>query len=121
MDKTRFTIDWQGIRVGAARLADAARVLDQGRAYDRSQAELFGKLGKRIGKAQRLPDRPGASARSALDRDVSDGIRIVGDTVVLDDELMEHSGRTSSPSRIRSSTSGRAHMRSGFSGSSSNS
>ena len=53
----------------------------------------------------------GPSAREALDIDMSDGVRIVCNTSILDDELMDHVRRTSSRSPIRSSTSDPRRMR----------
>lgn len=89
--RSLFIIDWQGSRMGAARLADLGRILGQGRAFDRSQVEAFGRLAERVGRAPRAYlVGTGPSARTALDRDLSDGIRIICNTVVLDDELMDH-------------------------------
>lgn len=91
LDRTLFSIDWQGIRLGAARLADAARIVGQGRQFDRSQAAAFSRLAERLGRAPfAYLVGTGPSARRALDHDLSDGVRIVCNTVVLDDELMAH-------------------------------
>lgn len=90
-NRTLFTIDWQGIRLGAAFLAQAANVLVQGRTYDRSQAEKMRKLVERLGPASRAYlIATGPSARAALERDLSDGVRIVCNTTILDDGLMQH-------------------------------
>ena len=91
LDKSLFTVDWEGIRLGAARFADAARILGNGRGFDRSQPQAFAGLCERLGRAERAYlVGTGPSARNALEHDLSDGIRIICNTVVLDDELMEH-------------------------------
>jgi hypothetical protein len=90
-DRTQFNIDWQGIRLGAAHIAEAAKQVGQGRTFDRSHATSFEGLVQRLGRARRAYlVGTGPSAREALEHDLSDGIRIICNTLVLDDELMEH-------------------------------
>lgn len=90
-DRTLFTVDWHGIRQGAAYMAEAAKVLVQDRMFDRSQAEKMIDLIRRLSPVQRAYlVGTGPSSRCALDQDLSDGIRIVCNTAILDDELMEH-------------------------------
>ncbi len=91
VDRTLFKVDWQRIRLGAASIAEAAKVLAQGRAFDRSETKRMSDLGTRLGRAQRAYlVGTGPSARAALDQDLSDGVRIACNTIVLDDELMDH-------------------------------
>ena len=90
-DRTQFWIDWQGIRLGATHAADAAKLVGSGRMFDRSLAPSFAGLAQRLGGAKRAyVVGTGPSAREALEHDLSDGIRIICNTVVLDDELMDH-------------------------------
>lgn len=91
LDRTVFNIDWKGIRLGASHIAEAARIIAQGRQADRSQAAAFNSLAGRLGRARRAyVVGTGPSARQALEHDLSDGVRIICNTVILDDELMDH-------------------------------
>jgi len=90
-NRTLFEIDWRGTRLGAAWLAEAAMVLTKGRPFDQSIASGLKVLSDRLGTAERaFLFGTGPSAREALNHDLSDGIRIACNTVVLDQELMDH-------------------------------
>ncbi len=89
--RTLFNVGWRGTRFGAASIAEAARVVGQGRQFDQVQARGIGDLVARIGPADvAYLVGTGPSARTALERDLSDGVRIVCNTIVLDGELMDH-------------------------------
>lgn len=90
-DKARFILDLRERRPRPTGLAELGRVLAQGRAFDHTQAAAVAALGERFGRAAHAYLLgTGASTRTALHRDLSDGIRIICNTVILDDELMEH-------------------------------
>lgn len=88
-DITVHTIDWQHVRDGAASIARAAEILAIGLTAQPRTPELrvlldgFGSEGRAylIGSGSR---------DEAFRHDLSDGVRIACDGVVLDDELMAH-------------------------------
>ena len=89
-NRTLVALDWS-TRPGVAWVAEAARVMVQGRQFDARQGEELRNLGAVLGSAKHAYlIGPGLSARRALDRDLSDGVRIACSTVILDDELMDH-------------------------------
>lgn len=91
LHRSVFKIDWDSSRPGAAWLAEAARILQFGRNFDKSQAEqvkAFLEGLRPAAHAYLLGSGP--SARAALDHDLSDGVRIVCDAAIFDAELMAH-------------------------------
>jgi FkbM family methyltransferase len=68
LNRTLFEVDWRGTRLGASWFAEAAKVLTQGRSFNDA----------------------GVQQLEAMDHDLSEGVRIACNTVVLDTELMNH-------------------------------
>lgn len=91
-NRTRFDVDWRATRTDAIWFAEAAWAMSRSsRAFDRDMVERFRDRTAafpRAGTAYLVATGP--SARSALDTNMSDGVRIVCNTVILDDELMDH-------------------------------
>lgn len=91
-NKTMFDVDWVTTRRDGIWMAEAAIVLANGvRRFDAHDARRFrDRTAHLVGAERAYLIATGPSARTALDRDLSDGVRIVCNTVVLDDELMAH-------------------------------
>ena len=91
VNRTRFEVDWRGIRQGGSWFAEASKVVTQGRAFNVEAARQFQELTERIGPVDRaFVIGTGPSAAEAANYDLSAGVRIVCNTMVLDDELMSH-------------------------------
>jgi FkbM family methyltransferase len=91
VNRTRFEVDWRGIRQGGSWFAEASKILVQGRTFDAEAARQFQDLTERIGPVDRaFVIGTGPSASEAVNHDLSAGVRIVCNTMVLDDELMSH-------------------------------
>ena len=91
-NRTMFDVDWRTTRGDGIWFAEAAMVLDKGfRRFDEVEARRFRDRTSRWRGAERAYlIATGPSARTALSIDLSDGVRIACNTVVLDDELMAH-------------------------------
>jgi len=89
--KTLFEVDWCGTRLGASWFAEAAKVLGHGRAFHHEGADLLEDVLKECEVSENaFLVGTGPSVRQALDLDLSRGLRIACNTVVLDRELMDH-------------------------------
>ena len=92
LNRTAFDVDWRATRTDGTWFAEAAKLLAKStRRFDAANERRFHSLtsGLRDSETAYLI-ATGPSARAALDLDLSKGIRIVCNTVILDDELMEH-------------------------------
>ncbi len=90
-NRSVFECDWRATRLGADWIAEAARILLLGRRYDDSPNESVNAFLERLGPADHAyVVGSGPSAQSALDFDLSDGVRIISHSAILDPELMAH-------------------------------
>ncbi|MEM9610535.1 MAG: FkbM family methyltransferase [Actinomycetota bacterium] len=91
-NRTFFDVDWVRTRGDGSWFAEGARQLSRSRSYDPEEQRLFrARTGRLRGADKAYLVATGPSARMALDMDLDDGLTIACNTVVLDDELMEHS------------------------------
>jgi hypothetical protein len=90
-NRTLVEVDPRRRRHGASRMAGLAEVVGGGNAFDsRASRQITALVEARGGQATAYVVGTGQSARRALEHDMSDCVRIVCNTVVLDDELMDH-------------------------------
>jgi glycosyltransferase involved in cell wall biosynthesis len=91
-NRTRFVVDWSNSRQDGIWFAEAAMVMCRPtRSFDDESRERFRARTQHLqGRATAYLVGTGPSARAALDVDMTDGVRIVCNTVLIDDELMAH-------------------------------
>ena len=92
-NRTLFDIDWQRTRADGSWFGELAMVLSKdSRAFDRAESRPIPTRAPNTccGSPTAYLVATGPSARGALDVDMSDGVRIVCNTTILDDELMAH-------------------------------
>jgi hypothetical protein len=90
--RTQFVVDWSNTRQDGIWFAEAALAMSRStRSFNTKSSERFRARTHRLrGVNTAYLVGTGPSARAALDLDMSDGARIVCNTVVIDDELMAH-------------------------------
>lgn len=92
LNRTMFDVDWRATRSDGSWFAEAAMVMgSRSRRFSPLEAQHFASRTEHLvdsGRAYILGTGP--SARSALDLEMSDGVRIACNTFVLDDTLMAH-------------------------------
>lgn len=91
-NRTLFDIDWRRTRTDGSQAADIALLWSRpSRAADTDESERFLRRTEHLrGSTKAYLVATGPSARHALDMDLGDGVRILCNTAILDDELMAH-------------------------------
>lgn len=91
-NRTTFDLDWERTRSEGGWFAELSRVLSTtSRRFSPQESSIFrARTEQFLGAPTAYLVATGPSARDALDVDMSGGVRIVCNTTILDDELMDH-------------------------------
>ena len=91
-DRTKFVVDWERTRSEGVAFADLALAVSRdSRAYDTANRDRFtAHTAYLVGGPKSYLIGPGLSARDTLAVDLSDGVRVMCGSGIMDDELVDH-------------------------------